>query len=167
VVDTPAIYEVGPGGPNNPAHLIMDDVSQRWPGAKQFTPKDLTAMADGGTQVLNAVKDVYNKIGGKGYIWPDGHLGNMMFRPNGAGGLIGIVHDADMILTAPEMQTAFGTSGNIPGSVLRTVLSSKNMLMQLQLPLTAQGAMNTLFRARFGFDLGGGGSTLGGTVQRH
>jgi hypothetical protein len=110
-----------------------------------------------------SIKDVYNKIADGGDIWGDGHINNMMFQPDGRGGLTAIIHDADMIMTGPELQQALGQFGNIPAAVVQTALEKVSLQGILSRPFTARAVMDALHRSRFGGNLIDGGS---GTVPR-
>jgi hypothetical protein len=145
-VKTPEIYDVEAGTPTSPAVLIMDDVFQKWPGAKQFSKQEFQALPEAQSkQVLSAVVDVYKKIANKGYIAADLHINNMMFIAKKKGGLEAIVHDADMIMTGPQLQEALADGASIPGGVVRMALKKAGLQEILNQAFTPQSMMDALF----------------------
>jgi hypothetical protein len=160
-VDTPTIYRMEPAGPGTPALLVMDDVFSKWKGVQQMGTAAYNKLLSGARAPYDAaLTKLSNQLADAGYIWPDNHLNNVMFRPSGVG-LSAIVHDSDMVLTVPEMETALRSGLSVPGQVLRGALEAigQDGLLDQQ-PLNPATIMNALRAARIGGGLGGS------TVQR-
>lgn len=162
-VDTPHIYEPesNPAPASGPPTLIMDDVSTKFPNSYQLSSTQFSGLAPAAyNQVVAAVTKLTDQLVDAGYIWPDNHFGNMAFVADSAGGLNAIVVDADMIMTAPEMQAALA-SAQVPGLVLREALTGIGQQAALTQSFTAQSMMGILKAARIG-----GGLPDGSTLPR-
>jgi len=148
-VDTPTIYSMEPGGPGQAASMVMDDVPQKWAGAKQYSVTEFTKeMGEAQyNQVLAAADQVYKKLANAGFIGGDLSIGNMMFQPNGAGGLAAIVHDADMIFTSSEMEAEFSQAKSYPGNAVRTTLMNDPSFEPFN--ETVESLMDKLYKANF------------------
>jgi hypothetical protein len=149
-----------PATPTQPGTIVMDDVSQKWPGSKQYSSFKQVSGLPEYNQVVAAITKLTNEISEGGYIWPDSHFGNMAFVADGAGGLNAIVIDADMIMTVGEMQSAIASNG-FPALVLKEVLSGIGQEGAMSQPFTAQSMMNLVRAARIGGGLPDGSTVPG------
>jgi len=147
-VDTPEIHSMNPGGPDQPASLVMDNVQQKWPGAVQYTRTQFAELAETQyNQVRAAAEEVYNKVVKKGLVGADLSVNNMMFQPKGAGVPNAIVHDADMIFTMEEMEKEFSNAKSYPGNAVRTTLENDRTFQPFN--ETVESLMDKLFKANF------------------
>jgi hypothetical protein len=143
-----------------PGTIVMDDIAQKWPGAKQYKNfQDVSAQPEF-NKVVEAITKLTGQISDAGYIWPDSHFGNMAFVADGAGGLNAIVIDADMIMTVGEMQQAMASNG-FPARALYDVLSRVGQEGAMSQPFTAQSMMNLIKAARIGGGLPDGSTVSG------
>ena len=149
-VETPNIDYVDPGTAVRPGSLITGNVFKRGPPGSIKIFSDPRAIM--GTSISRALQDVYDNLAQKGYIWGDGHLGNIAFEPTGPGTWRGVVIDPDMILTPAELADAIKKS-TLPGNVVSDVLYGGGVMQNaLRLfagePVAASALSDDLFAAR-------------------
>jgi hypothetical protein len=145
-VETPNTSNYTPGGPDSPASIMADDVTQKYPNSNPLSTTEFKTLPAGEqTQVLNAIKNATNQIAKSGNVLIDTNPGNFTIQ-NLGNAIDAIIHDPDMVMTVPEIQ-------NLPfDSIRRAVLNSalgvageRNFLNQ---PFTAQSLTDVLNIAR-------------------
>jgi uncharacterized protein len=119
-VDTPDIHYVDPGTPSKPGTLITGNVFKRGPPGSVRSFSSAEQIKD--TPISRALQDVYDRVAQKGFVWGDGHLGNIVFEFDGAGGWKGIVIDPDMVMSPAELADSLRSS-TMPGNVVSGVLA--------------------------------------------
>jgi hypothetical protein len=140
-IPTPAL-DTGPAAvPGAPPMLFGENIFSKWPGA--------TILSDSGGALapaqLQAVADLYRKIGNAGLIWADGNPSNIFVysRPNGVGA--GVV-DADMVFA----ESALRAQPAIVQNNLVAVLQAAGKMQLIFNQGSAADIMNALFKARYG-----------------
>jgi hypothetical protein len=117
-VETPSTSNYSPGGPDSPASIMADDVTQKYPNSDPLSTTEFKTLPAGEqTQVLNAIKNATNQIAKSGNVLIDTNPGNFTIQDLG-NTIKAIIHDPDMVMTVPEIQ-------NLPfDSIRRAVLNS-------------------------------------------
>jgi hypothetical protein len=145
-VETPNTSNYSPGGPDSPASIMADDVTQKYPNSEPLSTSEFqTLPAAKQTQILNAITNVTNQIAKSGNVLIDTNPGNFTMEPLG-NTLEAIIHDPDMVMTVPEIQNL--ALDSIRRAVLNsalTVAGERNFLSQ---PYTAQSLTDVLNIAR-------------------
>ena len=146
-VETPQVSDFEGGGNGDPASLVADDVTQKYPGSIPLTSKVFQQMPPQ-TQaaVLNAIKAANDKIAGGGFAWADTNPSNITLRPNGSGFDV-VIHDPDMIMNMGEVQSAIG-GGTVPGGVLDWGMQMAKQPNFLSQPFSIQSLGEILNQAR-------------------
>ncbi len=114
-VDTPPIHYVDVGTPYRPGVLITDNINARGPPGSVLK---LSATEIGrNPAAMNAMQDLFRKVGDAGYAFADGHPGNVRFSSAGPGALKAIVIDPDFVMTPQEFAASIQRD-TAPGRVL-------------------------------------------------
>jgi len=146
-VETPAVFNYQPGGGDQPASLIADDVASKWPGAKPLTRAGFQAMtAAQQAQALSAINNLSSKLAGAGYAWLDTNPSNITLQVDGDT-FKPIIHDPDMIMNMSEIQNAIAQK-SVPWAVLQYALEQAGQPDFLSKPFTVESLMQVLERAR-------------------
>jgi len=145
-VETPNTSNYSPGGSGNPASIVADDVTQKYPGSFQLSNAKYHAL-DGAQQgqALNAVTNATDQIAKGGYVLIDVNPGNFTLQAVG-NAMKAIIHDPDMVMTLPEIHQLTPTS--VRWAVLNTALEMAGEPNFLSQPFTAQSLTNVLNIAR-------------------
>ena len=145
-VETPNTSNYSPGGPDSPASIIADDVTQKYPNSEPLSTDEFrTFDAAKQAQVLNAITNVTNQIAKSGNVLIDTNPGNFTIEPLG-NALDAIIHDPDMVMTVPEIQNL--ALDSIRRAVLNSALTVAGEPNFLSQPFTAQSLTDVLNIAR-------------------
>jgi hypothetical protein len=145
-VDTPDVSNYEPGSSGQPATLVADDVTQKYPGSFQLSSSKFAGMAAAQQgQVLNAIQNLSNKIANAGYGWLDTNPGNITLQPI-ADGFNAIIHDPDMIMNLGEIENL--AADDVPRGVMDYGLRMAGQGELTNQPFTIQSLMNALENGR-------------------
>ncbi len=123
-IDHPAVTEFEPGNDNEPASLVQQNTAQKYPGSQELGSANFQkAPAAMQTQMLDAVKSVFDKLASNGYVIGDINPANFTMFDKG-GVLEAIPHDTDMIMTMGEINKAFRDPTSTAPSVLNGSLGA-------------------------------------------
>jgi hypothetical protein len=145
-VETPATSNYSAGGPDTPASIMAEDVTQKYPGSYQLSTSEFrTFDAAKQAEVLNAVTNVANQIAKSGDVLIDTNPGNFTIQ-NLSNAIDAIIHDPDMVMTVPEIQAL--PLDSIRRAVLNSALNVAGEPKFLDQPYTAQSLTDVLNIAR-------------------
>jgi hypothetical protein len=150
-VDTPTIDYVDPGDASRPGVIITPNVF------KGGVPGPVTSLTNAAlartAPALTAMQQLLEKLAAKGYVWGDGHGGNLVFVSDGAGGLKDVVIDPDFVMTPEEMGESIRnntTPGRVVGGVLLQSQGIEDLVnLQKGQAVSACQLSDSLFKARF------------------
>lgn len=105
-IDHPEITDVEDGTDETPTSVVQEDTAAKYPNSKELSSSDFqksgTAMQG---QILDAVKNIFNRLAAAGYIMGDINPANFTLAVKN-GVIEAIPHDTDMIMNMQELNAA-------------------------------------------------------------